>query len=59
LKTLKIEDMIFDLKRFYMQNNILENLLKFIRWKKKVQEMAWLPFLGIWCTKKINKEINS
>jgi hypothetical protein len=35
LKTLKIEDMIFDLKRFYMQNNILENLLKFIRWKKK------------------------
>jgi hypothetical protein len=26
---------------------------------EKVQEMAWLPFPCVWCTKKINKEIIS
>jgi hypothetical protein len=31
----------------------LENPLKFYL-MEKVQEMVWLPFLCIWCSKKIN-----
>jgi hypothetical protein len=59
LKTSQIEDkiLIFFLKKLHAKQCF--GKLSQIYLMEKVQEMAWLPFPGIWCTKKINKEMNS